>query len=61
MKLDDEAVETAAREAFWSDDTAGHIKGHWTWETIPQIGRDEYRRLVRATITAYLTALEGKS
>lgn len=62
MKLDETAVEAAAREAFWSDDVGGHVRGHWTWETIPEQGRQEYRRLVTATITAYLTALtEGRS
>lgn len=62
MTLDDKAVEAAAAEAFFSDDVGGHVRGHWTWETIPEQGREEYRRLVRATITAYLTTLtEGRS
>ena len=48
-------VEKAAREAFMSDDLAGHHRHNgspfnyspFTWESIPEVGRENYRRMVR--------------
>lgn len=48
----DEAVEAAARDAFWRDDLGGHIKGRWTWDTIPDEGRDNYRAMSCAALIA---------
>lgn len=51
-------VEKAAQEAFWSDDISGHHKASpfnyspYEWETIPEAGRENYRRLVRAILSA---------
>lgn len=45
-------IENAAREAFWADDTGGHIRGRWTWDTIPAEGQENYRKLVRAVLAA---------
>src|SRR5436305_1109158 len=52
----DREIEAAAREAFWTDDLGGHIKGRWTWETIPEEGRENYRKMVRAVLSAAATA-----
>jgi hypothetical protein len=57
MLTSDEAVEAAAREAFWQDDVGGHIKGRWTWETIPDDGRENYRQMVRAALAAAADAV----
>jgi hypothetical protein len=50
--LSDELVEKAAREAFWADDMGGHIKGRWTWDTIPEEGRENFRTMVSAVLKA---------
>jgi len=53
----DEAIERAAREAFWTDDMGGrHKPGRQphTWENIPEAGRENYRTLVRAVARALL-------
>ena len=47
-----QAVEAAAKEAFFVDDLGGHIKGRWTWDTIPEGGRENYRKLARAILNA---------
>lgn len=49
-------VEAGAREAFFTDDAGGHIRGGYTWDTIPEIGRQNYRTMVRAVLHAALTA-----
>jgi hypothetical protein len=58
-QLDEPAVEAAAREAFWTDDLGGHIKGKHTWDSIPDEGRENYRTMIRAAIRAYLAASFG--
>ena len=50
----DEAIERAAREAFWTDDVGGHIRGSHTWESIPEKGRENYRTMIRAALKAAL-------
>lgn len=48
-------VEAAAREAFWTDDVGGHHKAGsrpHTWENIPEVGRENYRTMVRAVLAA---------
>jgi hypothetical protein len=52
VMFSDDAIEQAAREAFWTDDVGGHIKGHWTWEKLPEDGRENYRKMVRGVIHA---------
>ena len=59
--LSDEAVEAAARAAFFHDDLCGHIKGRWTWDTIPDDGREAYRAMVRDTLSAALRATGGEA
>lgn len=46
------AVERAARAAFFCDDENGHIQGRWTYDTIPEKGRQDYRKMTRAALTA---------
>ena len=52
INITTEMVEAAAKEAFFVDDLGGHIKGRWTWDTIPEEGRENYRKLSRAVVTA---------
>ena len=48
MRITDEIVEAAARDAFLSDAINGHHKGGiYTWESIPEIGRENYREMTR--------------
>lgn len=54
------AVEAGAQAAFWEDDMGGHIKGSFTWDTIPEEGRENYRKMVRAVLTA-VAELHGKA
>lgn len=49
-------VEAGAREAFFTDDAGGHIRGGHTWDTIPEVGRENYRTMVRAVLHAALRA-----
>lgn len=49
-----EQVEAGAREAFFTDDVGGHILGGYTWDTIPEEGRENYRIMVRAVLHAAL-------
>lgn len=51
-----EAIEDAARDAFWTDDLGGHIKGGWTWDTIPDLGRANYRTMALAALAAAVKA-----
>lgn len=51
-EITDEMVERGAEAAFWQDDVGGHIKGPWTWATIPEEGRENYRQMVRAALSA---------
>jgi len=53
-----EQVEAGARAAFFQDDLGGHIKGKWTFDTIPEGGRENYREMVRAVLGAALAAGE---
>lgn len=57
--ITDEMVERGAEAAFFQDDLGGHIAGRWTWATIPDDGRENYRRMVRAVLAASL--LTGSS
>lgn len=62
LTVTDEAVEAAAREAFWTDDVGGHHKPGaqpHTWENIPEVGRENYRTMIRAAIAAALPHLRG--
>lgn len=52
MKVADEMVEAASEAAFWQDDLGGHVKGPWTWDTIPEEGRENYRTMIRAALGA---------
>jgi hypothetical protein len=57
VEFTDEDVERAAKEAFWTDDMGGHHKPGTrphTWENIPEVGRENYRTLVRAVLRAAL-------
>ena len=53
-----DAVERAAEAAFVSDDLGGHHKpgpfilNPHTWQNIPEVGRENYRRLVRDILAA---------
>jgi len=49
-------VEAGAREAFFTDDAGGHIRGGHSWDTIPEIGRENYRTMVRGVLHAALRA-----
>ena len=51
-----EMVEAGAREAFFTDDAGGHIRGGFTWDTIPEVGRENYRAMVRGVLHAALAA-----
>lgn len=55
----DAMVEAGAREAFFTDDAGGHIRGGFTWETIPEVGRENYRKMVRGVLHAALVAAGG--
>lgn len=55
----DAMVEAGAREAFFTDDAGGHIRGGHTWDTIPEVGRENYRTMVRAVLHAALRAAGG--
>jgi hypothetical protein len=46
------AVEAAARAAFFRDDVGGHIKGGFTYDSIPEVGRENYRCMVRDALEA---------
>ena len=49
----DAVINAAAREAFWTDDISGHHKAGrspHTWENIPEVGRENYRTLIRAVV-----------
>lgn len=52
MRFSDEMVEAGAKAAFWQDDLGGHVKGPWTWETIPEEGRMNYRAMMTAALEA---------
>jgi len=58
VKVTAEQVETASEAAFMSDDLAGHHKAYpgyytpHTWQNIPEVGRENYRRLVRDILAA---------
>lgn len=54
VEITDEMVERGARAAFFRDDVGGHIKGRWTYDTIPEIGRENYRAMVRDVLIAAL-------
>lgn len=61
MNIPAQAVEAAAKEAFFVDDLGGHIAGRWTWDTIPDDGRENYRKLALAVLNAaapYMSAHE---
>jgi hypothetical protein len=45
----------------WADDMGGHIKGRWSWETIPEEGRENYRRLVRAVSPTLVAAERARA
>lgn len=59
MKITEEMVEAGAKAAFWQDDLGGHIKGPWTWETIPEEGRMNYRAMMTAALEAIAAIKEG--
>ena len=54
VMFSDESIDRAAAAAFFQDDLGGHVRGHWTWATIPEEGRNNYRTMVRAVLTAVL-------
>ncbi len=54
-EVTDEMVDRGAEAAFFQDDLGGHIKGRWTWATIPEEGRENYRAMVRAVLEAALS------
>lgn len=60
VKHDEATVERMSREVFWVDDQGGHIKGRWTWDTIPEEGRENYRRLIRVALTAAQRGEDGQ-
>jgi hypothetical protein len=53
-EITDEMVERGAEAAFFCDDLGGHIGGRWTWATIPDEGRENYRAMVRDVLEAAL-------
>lgn len=55
-RLAPEVIEAAARAAFFEDDLGGHVKGKWTYDTIPDEGRENYRKMVRAALQAAIAA-----
>lgn len=57
--LPERTVEAAARDAFWRDDVGGHIRGRWTWDAIPEEGRENYRATIREAITAAMDPALG--
>ena len=59
MRFSDEMVEAGAKAAFWQDDLGGHVKGPWTWETIPEEGRMNYRAMMTAALEAIAAIKEG--
>lgn len=52
--ITDDMVERAAEAAFFRDDLGGHIPGRWTWSTISDEGRENYRLMVREVLAAAL-------
>jgi len=50
--------EEAARAMFRADDLGGHIRGPWTWETIPEVGRANFRSAVDAVLSVVLVPLD---
>jgi hypothetical protein len=56
-----EQIEAGAREAFWWDDQNGHIRGggRLTFDTLPEVGRQNYRDLARAVLTVAFDLVPG--
>jgi len=52
--VSDEDVERAAQDAFFTDMIGGHHNGLFTWETIPEEGRENYRKMVTSVLAAVL-------
>ena len=52
----DEDVEHGAREAFFTDMIGGHHNGLFTWDSIPDEGRENYRVMIRHVLAAVLPA-----
>jgi hypothetical protein len=50
-------LDVCARAAFMRDDLAGHVRGPWTYDTIPAEGRREFR----ATAVAVLNAARAEA
>jgi hypothetical protein len=48
----EEVVERAARAAFQYDADNGHHRRPFSWDEIPEAGRDNYRELARAVLRA---------
>lgn len=63
MAGNNEIVEAASAEAFWTDDIGGHHKAGTraphTWENIPAFGRENYRTLVRAVLVTAVARASG--
>ena len=58
----DAMVEAGAQAAFFTDDVGGHIRGDRnTWESISEIGRSNYRAMVRSVLTESLAAEHRKT
>ncbi len=53
-------IERVAMAAFASDSDGGHHRGGpWTWQTIGEGGRENYRRLAKVTLGVVVDWLRG--
>jgi hypothetical protein len=50
----DEDVQRGAEAAFFSDMIGGHHNGLFTWDSIPEEGRENYRTMMRHVLAAVL-------
>lgn len=44
------ARERGMRAAFFQDGLGGYVKGPWTFDTIPEEARENYRKMVAAVL-----------
>jgi hypothetical protein len=57
QRIDPVLVEKAAEAAFWQDDLGGHVRGRWTWDSIPEEGRENYRTTIEAALRVVVDEL----